>query len=61
MALIRYVGLDLITRFEGAALQLRGLVDMQTHFVASRIMHRILFPLNLQHIPFDNLGAGRAR
>jgi hypothetical protein len=32
---------------------MRGLVDMQTHFVAGRIMYRIKLPLNLQHVPFD--------
>lgn len=54
MAPIRHVGLDFATGLE-AALQMRSLVNMYAHFVASHIMHRIQLSLNLQQVPFDNL------
>src|SRR5574340_172143 len=51
------VDLDLVASLERAAFQMRGFIDMQAHFVASRIMHGIKLPLNLQHVPFDNFRA----
>lgn len=60
VAPIRHVGLDFVTGLE-AALQMRSLVNMYAHFVASHIMHRIQLSLNLQQVPFDNLEPLRMR
>src|ERR1043165_2879272 len=56
VVLIRHLGRDLVASLE-RPFQLRGLVYMQPDFMASRIVHRIKFPLDLQHISFDRMGA----
>lgn len=59
MTLIRYVGIDFVSGFEGA-FELRGRVHMQANFVPGRIVHRVKLPLNLQPIPSTALEPGVA-
>ena len=35
---------------------MRGLIDMQAHFMAGLVMDRVELSVNLQNIPFDKLG-----
>lgn len=59
MTLLRGLGLDLVPRLEGAV-QLRGLVHMETDFFPGRILHHVKVPVDPQQVSLDCLGAGRS-
>ena len=57
MAVAGHLCLDLVSRLH-LTLELRGLVDMETHFHPRGVLQDVVLSFNLEYIAFKRLRAG---